>query len=277
MTLLDVARLRPLAEFGREAVPVDEDETEAHGEQAKRSNWTKAALTLDTMPAVVERARERLAANPEFVEKLERLGRERALIYKTLVLTGLRKGELASLTVGQLELDGPMPFVVLNAANEKNRQGSTIPLRHDLANDLRDWLADTLNAPTLRLRDRNKTTDSKRPLFTVLAGLVRILNRDLLAAGIDKADERGRTLDVHALRMSFGTLLSKGGGCTTNSTTRDASLDHRPDDERLHRSEVARRVRGVGFAAVTRPQFLAIDRTSGDASDRNGRSKRDAN
>jgi hypothetical protein len=40
--------------------------------------------------------------------------------------------------VGQLELDEPTPFVVLNAADEKNRQGSTIPLRRDLANDLRD-------------------------------------------------------------------------------------------------------------------------------------------
>ena len=40
-------------------------------------------------------------------EQLDRTGRERALIYKTLVLTGLRKNELASITVGQLELDGP--------------------------------------------------------------------------------------------------------------------------------------------------------------------------
>jgi hypothetical protein len=28
---------------------------------------------------------------------------------------------------------------------------------------------------------------------------------------IDKRDDRGRTLDVHALRHTFGTLLSKGG------------------------------------------------------------------
>jgi hypothetical protein len=34
-----------------------------------------------------------------------------------------------------------MPFVILNAADEKNRQGSTIPLRHDLANDLTEGLA----------------------------------------------------------------------------------------------------------------------------------------
>ncbi|MCY2989417.1 MAG: tyrosine-type recombinase/integrase [Planctomycetota bacterium] len=30
-------------------------------------------------------------------------------------------------------------------------------------------------------------------------------------AGIPKKDERGRTVDVHALRHSFGTLLSKAG------------------------------------------------------------------
>jgi len=149
-------------------------------------------------------ARERLAGNPQFVWKLERLGRERALIYKTLLLTGLRKREIASLTIGQLELDCPMPFVILHAADEKNRQGSTIPLRHDLVNDLRGWLSDTQNAAMARL-------GSKRPLFTVPEGLVRILDRDLKAAGINKCDERGRTLDVHALRYSFGTLLSKAG------------------------------------------------------------------
>src|SRR6202040_2189910 len=49
------------------------------------------------------------------------------------------------------------------------------------------------------------------PLFTVPKALVRILDRDLRLAGIPKRDERGRTLDVHALRTTFGTLLSKGG------------------------------------------------------------------
>ncbi len=225
--LLEVARLRPLAEYGRKTTRPSEDEAEADGNTPKRSNWCKAVLTLDTMPAVVERARERLADNAEFVAKLERLGRERALIYKTLVLTGLRKGELASLTVGQLELDGAMPFVVLNAADEKNRQGSTIPLRLDLANDLREWLSDTPNAATLRLRDCNSTPDSKRPLFTIPTGLVRILNRDLLAAGIKKTDERGRTIDVHALRHSFGTLLSKGGVAprTAQAAMRHSKID----------------------------------------------------
>src|SRR5205814_2069559 len=35
---------------------------------------------------------------PETVARLERVGRERALIYKTLVLTGLRANELRTLT-----------------------------------------------------------------------------------------------------------------------------------------------------------------------------------
>ena len=35
--------------------------------------------------------------------------------------------------------------------------------------------------------------------------------RDLAAAGIPKRDERGRTIDVHALRHTFGTHLSRAG------------------------------------------------------------------
>jgi hypothetical protein len=72
-------------------------------------------------------------------------------------------------------------------------------------------LSDTPNAATLKIRGRNETSDGKRLLFKVPAGLVWILDRDLLVAGIDKRDERGRTIDVYAVRTSFGTLLSKAG------------------------------------------------------------------
>ncbi len=148
-------------------------------------------------------------------QRLELLGRERTLIYKALALAGLRKRELASLTVGRAELDGPGPRAWLRAADEKNRQGSEISLRADLAADLRQWLADKLEA----LRDdcpaSGKALPSHlpadTPLLNVPTGLVRILDRDLKLAGIPKRDNRGRTIDVHALRMTFGTHLSKGG------------------------------------------------------------------
>jgi integrase len=164
---------------------------------------------------------------PEVRKRLQLLGWERSLIYKTLVLTGLRKGELASLTVAHLHLHEPVAFLTLDAADEKNRQGNDIPLRDDLAADLRDWLADRLR----RLQDEARLSGAPVPavlppdatLFDVPSRLVKILDRDLVAAGIarrvkvngkwviDKRDERGRTLDVHALRHTFGTLLSKGG------------------------------------------------------------------
>src|SRR5262249_24512399 len=76
--------------------------------------------------------------------QLEWLGRERALVYKTFLLTGLRRGELEALTAGQLNLDSGTPTAVLSAADEKNREGSEIAIRSDLAADLRQWLSDRL-------------------------------------------------------------------------------------------------------------------------------------
>src|SRR5262249_36361879 len=73
---------------------------------------------------------------PEVREQLDAAGRERALIYKTLVLTGLRKSELASLTVAQVRLDGPVPHLELDAADEKSREGNGVVVRDDLADDL---------------------------------------------------------------------------------------------------------------------------------------------
>jgi hypothetical protein len=152
---------------------------------------------------------------PEVRERLVQLGRERALIYKTLVLMGLHKNELASLTVGQLHLDEPVPFASLDAADERNREGNDAPLREDLAADLRGWLSFRLERIQAEALERGEPIParlpSESPVFNVPARLVKILDRDLKLAGIPKCDERGRVLDVHALRHTFGTLLSKGG------------------------------------------------------------------
>ena len=228
VTLLDIARRRPLLE----ALTI-------------RRGKNKGATTAKV--------------RPEVQAQLERLGRERALIYKTLVLTGLRKGELASLTVGQVQLDDALPYLVLHAADEKNRQGTTIPLRSDLATDLRMWINDkaatlqaasqaatvrfdsesvssadgaTLEAGAAGKRSRLPMTMAYRlpastSLFEVPDKLVKILDRDLKAAGIAKRDDRGQTIDVHALRHSFGTLLSKAGVAprTAQAAMRHSSIN----------------------------------------------------
>jgi integrase len=133
---------------------------------------------------------------PETAAKLEHLGQERALIYKTLVLTGLRLGELSALRVCDAVLHGPRPHLLLDARHEKNREGSTIPLRADLAADLRSWIA-------------GKPADE--PLLRLGANQVKVLNRDLDFAGIQKRDDRGRTACIHSLRHTHATLMSRGG------------------------------------------------------------------
>ena len=152
---------------------------------------------------------------PDVRERLELLGLERALIYKTSVLTGLRKAELTAVTVGRVVLEDDIPRIELNAAEEKNREGSVIPLRGDLAGDLRMWLADRLRRKrkeaVLRGEVEPETLAVASTLFEVPTGILRILNRDLKAAGINKKDARGRTLDVHAMRTTLGTLLNKAG------------------------------------------------------------------
>ena len=54
-----------------------------------------------------------------------------------MTATGLRKQELASFSVAHLYLDGPIPYALLGAADEKNRKGSQIMFREDLAADYR--------------------------------------------------------------------------------------------------------------------------------------------
>lgn len=194
------------------------------------------ALTVRKGPRKGERYAD---VRPEVRERLGLLGRERALIYKTLVLTGLRRGELASLTVADLILDLANPFVALGAADEKNGEGNNVALRDDLATDLRNWLADKLRQLQLEALRHGRPIPvrlrSDTPLFDVPAKLCKILSRDLLAAGIahrvevngkariDKRDDRGRTVDVHALRHTFGTFMSRGG---VTPRTAQAAMRH---------------------------------------------------
>ena len=171
------------------------------------------ALTEDELVRLLEAARKRpledalmirkgpkagtLSAKLTAARRVARikLGHERALIYKTAILTGLRLNELTTLVVGCLSF-GDVPFVRLLASNEKSRKGSTIALRSDLAADLRAWVQGK------KLEER---------VFTVPAGLLRIMDRDLKAAGIPKKDAEGYVVHVHALRHSFGTHLSLAG------------------------------------------------------------------
>jgi hypothetical protein len=53
--------------------------------------------------------------------------------------------------------------------------------------------------------DEPAIVPAAKPLFSVPRNLIKSFNLDLSAAGIPKEDERGRTVDLHALRHTFGT------------------------------------------------------------------------
>ena len=215
--LLLVARLRPIAEYGRATIRKDADNQPDYSRS--RSTWSKAELSIATIQAAYDRGKIALQNRPDKIEQLDRLGIERELLYLVLVTTGLRQGELASITVGQVCLDESPAWIDLSYRDEKAGRGASVPLRSDVADRLRSYLADRDNALASELvasgvvpmspRSNRQKLDER--LIPVPAKFVRILDRDLAAAGIPKIDEHGESVDVHAMRHTFSTMLHRAG------------------------------------------------------------------
>ncbi len=121
----------------------------------------------------------------------------RAWVYLVILYTGLRRHELNRLTWGHFHLDASQPFVELPANITKNRKSDRLPLRVEVVDAL-----------------RGQMPENSMPFEWVFRGKVPMpakLRKDLAAAGIPVVDDRGRRVDVHALRTTFGTMLSVAG------------------------------------------------------------------
>ena len=123
-------------------------------------------------------------------------GVERALVYRLALETGLRAGELRSLTVASFALAGRAPTVTVSAASSKHRQADMLPLRSDTAAVLRERFARKLPAAKA---------------LHVPARTAEMLRFDLEAAGIPHEDTGAGVVDFHALRHTFCTNLANGG------------------------------------------------------------------
>ena len=215
--LLQMARWRPLAEHGRTTVRGEGGASSPRS----RSTWRKAPLTFDGLAEAVQRARA--AVRPDVALQSEMVGWERALIYEVCLTTGLRKGEVASLTIDSLDLAADEPALTLRGVHAKNGKRCSIPLRPDVAAHLRDWV----EGHRRRATERGAGLAAGTPLFRVPTGLIRIVDKDLAAAGIPKVDERGCQVDVHAMRTTFNTQLAVAGvdPRTAMAAMRVSSLD----------------------------------------------------
>jgi integrase len=144
-----------------------------------------------------EECRRLLAAAARSKRKLGGMsGPDRKLFYSVALNCGLRRNELGSLTPESFRLDADPPTVTAEGKWTKNRKTETLPLRQDLAAELREWL-------------RGKPAG--KPLFPVKGRKRRaMLRADLKAAGIEPVVD-GKVIDLHALRTTFITHLSLGG------------------------------------------------------------------
>ena len=125
-------------------------------------------------------------------------GADRAILYRVALETGLRAGELRSLTRADFDLDASPPTVTVRAAYSKHRREDRLPLRADLAEALRVHLRHRLpGAAALPMPSRND--------------VVKMLRADLAAAGVPYQDEAGRFADFHALRHTFVSNLAASG------------------------------------------------------------------
>jgi integrase len=108
----------------------------------------------------------------------------------------LRLNEARGLIVGDLKLDRDRPGVDLRTAVTKAKKPQYAPLSPDLAAQLRRDIAG------------RKPND---PVFTIPVDILRRFKGDCNRAGIPFEDERGRKVDIHALRLSFIDRLVKAG------------------------------------------------------------------
>jgi integrase len=166
----------------------------------------RLALTPDELDRLIQAAQNALDRPelkfddqdaPKGTRPAQRLsGRGRADLYAFLAGTGLRINEVRQLQVSDLDLDGQIPGIALRAKTTKNRDGGFIPLRADLVAMLRPLV---------------QGKKSVEKVFNVPADLIRRFHADCKRAGIPRYDDRGHQVDLHSLRLSFGTFLAFSG------------------------------------------------------------------
>lgn len=155
-------------------------------------------------------------------------GGDRAMLYTLAGWTGFRKGELGSLTLRSLDLDGEPPTATVAACYSKHRRQDTQVLHPEVVRQLREWLV-----------TKNRLAP-EQPLFPISGrvpgGLERktykMIQVDLAAARAKWLDEAktpkeraerersdflkycnaaGRYADFHACRHLFITSLERAG------------------------------------------------------------------
>ena len=123
-------------------------------------------------------------------------GTDRTALYWLAAGTGFRRNELRSLTPASFELDAHPPTVIVQASVTKSGRTDAQPIRDDLAEALRPWLA---------------TKSADEPVFANMPqNVARMLRWDLKRAGIPYSLD-GKIFDFHALRGVYISRIERSG------------------------------------------------------------------
>jgi len=134
------------------------------------------------------------AFSEDELEKLIAAAPDRALLYRFLSLTGLRRQEARKLCWGDVQI-GQKPHLVLRAEMTKSKRNDTIYLPESLACEIQAI--------------RPECCKNSDPVFRNGVPSYETLKRDLKKANVALVDEYARGAGFHTFRRTFITLLQK--------------------------------------------------------------------
>lgn len=147
-------------------------------------------------------------------ESNHRRGAERvpqAPMWHAFLETGARWSELTRTRWADLDLD--QRTLLLRAENTKSKKRRVLPLRQQMADVLK-------GLRVVHERVLGRQVSGSDPVFRTpeaaawcrpTNNAMRLLNRVLKRAKIDRVDGEGRKLDIHSLRHTFGSRLARNG------------------------------------------------------------------
>lgn len=178
----------------------------------------------------VDRRHERRALSPEELHLLIEtamtgprieglMGPDRAMLYLLAAWTGLRRGELGSLTKRSFRLDADPPVVTVAAAYSKRRREDRVLLHTQVVERLRPWLDRQPEGERLFPITAHGNVAHGRKTSKMIRLDLEAARRKWLADGehenpsdfLAYRDVSGKVADFHSLRHTFITNLARSG------------------------------------------------------------------
>ena len=144
-----------------------------------------------------QKKRVRRAFTDEELQKLVQGSGPRGIIYFTAARTGLRQEELRQLKWGEINLETPVPNMIVRAETAKNKKRESVCL-----------VPEIVEALTAYRPAGWSSSDAVFPNGIPRASRLKV---DAERNGIAYRDEQGRYADFHALRYTWATFLQRNG------------------------------------------------------------------